>query len=230
MEELLTRQAASEAVQDDGWRYLLGALRTSVAVDSPIRAVGLIGAAVEACGENAAGHLGIDLRTDRVEFTVQSLDRTAVTVHDVELAHRISDAVRAAGLEPRPGVGTGEPRSVQRLEIAVDALDIPAIRPFWKAVFGYQDEPGSSEPTDAVADPYGQGPTIWFQQMGQPRPQRNRIHLDICVPHDEAAQRLAEALAAGGRLVSDTSAPAFWVLADLEGNEICITTWQGRDG
>jgi 4a-hydroxytetrahydrobiopterin dehydratase len=25
-------------------------------------------------------------------------------------------------------------------------------------------------------------------------------------------------------------APAFWVLADPEGNEACITTWQGRDG
>ena len=230
MEELLTRQAASEAVQDDGWRYLLGTLRTAVAVDSPARAAGLVAAAVEVCGENAAGHLGIDLRADRVEFTVQSLDRSAVTVHDVELAHRISAAVRAAGLEPRPGVGTGESRSVQRLEIAVDALDIPGVRPFWKAVFGYQDEPGSTEPTDAVADPYGQGPTIWFQQMDEPRPQRNRIHFDLCVPHDEAPGRLAAALAAGGRLVSDGSAPAFWVLADAEGNEVCITTWQGRDG
>ena len=24
-------------------------------------------------------------------------------------------------------------------------------------------------------------------------------------------------------------APAFWVLADPEGDEACITTWQGRD-
>lgn len=230
MEELLTRQAASEAVQDHGWRYLLGALRTSVAVESPTRAVALAAAAVEVCGENAAGHLGIDLRADRVEFTLQTLDRTAVTVHDVELAHRISAAVREAGLEPRSGAATGEPRSVQRLEIAVDALDILAIRPFWKAVFGYQDEPGSTDPADAVADPYGQGPTIWFQQMDHPRPQRNRIHFDVCVPHDEAPQRLAAALAAGGRLVSDTRAPAFWVLSDAEGNEVCITTWQGRDG
>jgi len=37
------------------------------------------------------------------------------------------------------------------------------------------------------------------------------------------------ALAAGGRLVSDAAAPAFWVLADAEGNEACICTWQGRD-
>jgi 4a-hydroxytetrahydrobiopterin dehydratase len=66
--------------------------------------------------------------------------------------------------------------------------------------------------------------------MSEPRPQRNRIHLDISVPHDEARRRIENALAAGGVLVSDTEAPAFWVLADAEGNEACITTWQGRDG
>jgi hypothetical protein len=38
---------------------------------------------------------------------------------------------------------------------------------------------------------------------------------------------LAEA--AGGALRSDAEAPAFWVLADPEGNEACVTTWQGRD-
>jgi 4a-hydroxytetrahydrobiopterin dehydratase len=65
--------------------------------------------------------------------------------------------------------------------------------------------------------------------MGEPRPQRNRIHLDVSVPHDEARQRMDAALAAGGTLVYDAEAPAFWVLADPEGNEACVTTWQGRD-
>jgi 4a-hydroxytetrahydrobiopterin dehydratase len=66
--------------------------------------------------------------------------------------------------------------------------------------------------------------------MTEPRPQRNRIHLDISVPHDEAQARIEAALDAGGTLVSDSHAPAFWVLADAEGNEACMTTWQGRDG
>jgi 4a-hydroxytetrahydrobiopterin dehydratase len=51
----------------------------------------------------------------------------------------------------------------------------------------------------------------------------------VTVSHDEAPGRLARALAAGGRLVSDDRAPAFWVLADAEGNEACICTWQSRD-
>ena len=35
--------------------------------------------------------------------------------------------------------------------------------------------------------------------------------------------------AAGGRLVSDAEYPAFRILADAEGNEVCVCTWQGRD-
>ena len=48
--------------------------------------------------------------------------------------------------------------------------------------------------------------------------------------HDEAEPRIRAALAAGGTLVRDAEASAFWVLADGEGNEACVTTWQGQDG
>jgi 4a-hydroxytetrahydrobiopterin dehydratase len=65
--------------------------------------------------------------------------------------------------------------------------------------------------------------------MDAPRPQRNRIHIDVDVPHEAAGARIDAAIAAGGRLLSDDAAPAFWVLADPEGNEACICTWQGRD-
>ena len=119
---------------------------------------------------------------------------------------------------------------MQVLEIGIDALDAAAIRPFWQAVLGYVDEPGRSGPWDGLVDPLGQGPAVWFQRMDAPRPQRNRIHFDVSVPHDEAAPRIRAALAAGGTLIYDAEAPAFWVLADAEGNEACVTTWQGRDG
>ncbi|WP_425271150.1 VOC family protein [Micromonospora arborensis] len=61
------------------------------------------------------------------------------------------------------------------------------------------------------------------------RPQRNRMHLDIAVPHDQAEARIAAALAAGGTLVSDAHAPRWWVLADAEGNEACVATCVGRE-
>jgi 4a-hydroxytetrahydrobiopterin dehydratase len=39
----------------------------------------------------------------------------------------------------------------------------------------------------------------------------------------------AAAIAAGGHLVTDEHAPAWWVLADAEGNEVCVATLKGRD-
>ncbi|MFI8931505.1 VOC family protein [Streptomyces sp. NPDC053474] len=230
MERILSRQEASEAVQDHGWRYMLGGLHTSVPVGTLAQAISLAADAVAVCGDDADRHLHVDARPDLAVFTLQSSDHAAVTTRDVELARRISATAEESGLLPEPGLGTGAPRSVQVMEIAIDALDISGIRPFWKAVLGYADEAGAEGPEDPLVDPLRQGPAIWFQPMDRPRPQRNRIHIDVSVPHDEAPRRVEAALAAGGRLVSATRAPAFWVLADLEGNEACVTTWQGRDG
>jgi 4a-hydroxytetrahydrobiopterin dehydratase len=65
--------------------------------------------------------------------------------------------------------------------------------------------------------------------MDAPRTQRNRVHLDVTVSHDEADARVTAALAAGGVLLDGSHARAFWVLADAEGNEACVCTWQDRD-
>jgi len=208
---------------------MLGVIRTCVRVPSMDRASDVAARVVAASGADADEHLTMDLRRGRVVVSLQTASRAWVTPRDIELAHEISANVRELGLATTPETGGGEPRSVQILEIAIDALDIGSVRPFWKAVLGYADEPGGSGPQDPLVDPVGQAPAIWFQQMDAPRPQRNRIHFDICVPHDEAAHRIEAALAAGGRMLSDAAAPAFWVLADAEGNEACVTTWQGRD-
>lgn len=229
MEKRLSRQEVSDAVGDLGWRFLLGTVRTSVPVGSLAQGAEVAAKAVAACDDHADGHLCVDIRPGRIVLTLQSLDHAAVTTRDIELAHRISDVVREAGLRTEPEIGAEAPRSVQVLEIAIDALDIASIRPFWKAALGYADEAGADGPKDPLVDPVGQGPAIWFQQMDRMRSERNRIHLDISVPHDEASRRIEAALAAGGRLVSGLQAPAFWVLADAEGNEACVTTWQGRD-
>jgi 4a-hydroxytetrahydrobiopterin dehydratase len=230
MEQPLSRTEASEAVHDHGWRYVLGTLQTSVPVRSLAQGIGLMADVVAVCGGDADHHLRVDARPDLVVLTLQSAPSATVTSRDVELVRQISAAVHEAGLRTEPGIGTGAQRSVQLVEIAIDALEIARIRPFWKAILGYADEWDARGPEDPLVDPYRVGPAVWFQQMDRARPQRNRIHLDISVPHDEALRRVDAALAAGGRLVSATRAPAFWVLSDVEGNEACVTTWQGRDG
>jgi 4a-hydroxytetrahydrobiopterin dehydratase len=240
-ETKLTRQEISAAITGLGWRFILGAARTHVRVGSLAQAASVAGHAIDAAGSDADESLRVDIRRDHVILTLQSLRSGWVNRREVELAGRISAAIRELGLTTDPDVsgngasgdgasgdGAGTVRSVQILEIAIDAMDIAAIRPFWQAVLGYGDEPGKAGPEDALVDPAWESPAIWFQQMDAPRPQRNRIHFDVSVPHDEAQNRIQAALAAGGTLLSDAEAPAFWVLADAEGNEACITTWQGR--
>ena len=225
----LTRTEASDAVSDLGWRYVLGVLRTTVPAASFADGAEVARQVAAAAGPDADGSLALDVRPGGVVVSLQSRALGEVTAREARLARQITAAVRDGGHGTDPGTGGTATRSAQMLEIAIDAMDIGSIRPFWRAVMGYVSEPGPDGPEDALIDPVGQGPAIWFQQMDQPRPQRNRIHFDISVPHDEAKTRIDAALAAGGRLLADDEAPAFWVLADAEGNEACITTWQGRD-
>jgi 4a-hydroxytetrahydrobiopterin dehydratase len=208
---------------------VLGVLRANLRVGSLAEAADTAARIVAACGDDAGQRLAVDVRRDHVVLTVQQPTGGLVGSREVDLARRITEIAGRLGLATAAGVGGGSPRSVQVVEIAIDALDIAAVRPFWKAVLAYTDEPGRSGPEDPLVDPLGQGPAVWFQQMDAPRPQRNRIHLDVSVPHDEAEARIRATLAAGGVLRYDAEAPAFWVLADPEGNEACVTTWQGRD-
>jgi 4a-hydroxytetrahydrobiopterin dehydratase len=224
-----TRQQISDAVGELGWRLILGAVQTHVVVASLVSAAAVATVAAGAAGPDGDGHLDIDVRADRAVLRLIDTAAGATTGRDLRLARQITEALAVQGFTTTPGVGEVV---AQELEIAIDAMDIAAIRPFWKAVTGYIDEPGPlDQPAGgpALVDPLHRSPTIWFQQMDASRPQRNRIHFDIDVPHDTAPARLAAALAAGGTLLSDARAPAFWVLADPEGNEACLCTWQARD-
>jgi 4a-hydroxytetrahydrobiopterin dehydratase len=161
-------------------------------------------------------HPDLDLRYGGV--TVRLITITdgyyGLSERDVELARQISAVAGELSLPADPSV-------VQTVQVTVDALVGPEVVPFWRAVLGYRDRDDGGED---LIDPHGRGPSFWSQQMDAPRPQRNRIHIDVWVPQDQAEARVAAALAAGGHLVSDEHAPLFWVLADAEGNEACIST------
>jgi 4a-hydroxytetrahydrobiopterin dehydratase len=163
----------------------------------------------------------VDLRYGGVTVRLLTItdDYYGLSERDVELARQISAVARELGVP-------ADPSAVQTVQVTIDALVGAEVMPFWRAVLGYQDRGDS--PEDLI-DPHGRGASFWFQQMDAPRPQRNRIHIDVWVPHDQAEARIAAAIAAGGRLVSDEHAPAWWTLADAEGNEVDVATTMARD-
>ena len=206
------------------WRMLLRRIEACFSASSYEAAVAFVGQVV-AAADAAGHHPDVDLRPPGLVHVVLTTEAArGLTDADVELAGTISGLASEAGL-------TSEPLTNVLVEVAIDAIDIDAVRPFWKAVLGYDEEQPATPGGQVVAlnDPLRVGPGFWFQQMDVPRPQRNRIHIDVDVPHDVAEQRVAAAIAAGGHLVTDEHAKAFWVLADPEGNEACICTWRDRD-
>ncbi len=205
--------AALEGLSD--WRYLTEAVEAQFRAGSFLAATALASAVADAA-EAADHHPDLDIRyPDRVRIVLNTHDAGGVTTVDVDLAREISALARRLG-------ATSEPLAAQVVEIAIDTMDAARIRPFWAAVLGYREVRGN------LVDPLRHGPPVWFQQLDEPRPDRSRFHLDVSVAHDEAETRIAAALAAGGHLVTDQYARAWWVLADADGNEACICTWQDR--
>ena len=167
-------------------------------------------------------HPDVDLRHGGVTVRLITItdDYYGLSGRDLELARRISALAREQGLP-------ADPSAVQTVQVSIDAFVGPEVLPFWRAVLGYEYRGDS--PDEDLIDPHGRGAPFWFQQMDAPRPQRNRIHIDVWVPYDQAEARIVAALAAGGRLVTDEHAPEWWVLSDAEGNEVDVCTTMGRD-
>lgn len=196
------------------WRVLWGGGYAAACFLSGSFAAGL--ALVAGIGELAAasGHdPDVDVRPESVTVRLCTAEVHGLTSRDAALAREISAV--AARLQVRADAG-----AVQHVQVAIDALDIAKVRPFWHAVLGY-----AVTGDEDLLDAHRQGPTFWFQQMESPRTGRNRFHIDIYVPHDRVQARIEAALAVGGRIVSDAHAPGWWTLADPEGNEVDLAIW-----
>jgi 4a-hydroxytetrahydrobiopterin dehydratase len=164
----------------------------------------------------------VDVRHDGVTVRLISIsdDYCGMTTGDVDLARRISAVAQGLGL-------AAEPSAVQSLLVIPGAPETAAVMPFWRAALGY--EPRRDSPDEDLVDPRRRAPAFWFERMEQPRPDgAGAIHVAIWVPPEQAEARITAALAAGGRLVRDEFAPAWWTLADAAGNEADIATTTGR--
>jgi 4a-hydroxytetrahydrobiopterin dehydratase len=216
MAERITPQQFHDSVGVDDWRVLWSvafALYRTGDFATGLRLVAEIGRLAEAAGH----HPDLNLRAGVLEVRLVTKERWSLTDVDLTLARQISAAAEELGVSADPG-------RTRTWEFAIDALDVDKVRAFWCAVLGYE----LVGDTD-IADPDGLYPPVYVQQMDVMRTGRNRIHIDVGVPHDQAEARVEAALAAGGTLVNDRFAPMHWTLADPEGNEVDLATWVGRD-
>ena len=196
------------------WRPILGTIKARFRTGSFVNGLTLATAITEAA-EEMNHHPDLDLRYPHLNVSLSSHDVHGKTQRDVDLARRISEIAAELGY-------AAEPVAVQQLEIGLDTWDADEIRPFWAEVLGMTELDGE------LVDDAGNLPTLWFQETDRHDEPRQRFHLDITVPPDVAEQRIAAALAAGGVLVSDSEAPRFTVLADAQGNKVCVCTSTGR--
>lgn len=202
----------SDGVED--WRVVAGAARAHFRTRSFKRGVELV-EVIGRIADAANHHPDVDLRYGGLTVTLSTHDVGGLSELDVALARQVSAAARALDIP-------ADPAGVRELGLTIEAVATAEVLPFWRALLDYRD---AREPV--VADPQGRGPDIRFQRVDQPRAGRNRIRVDVFAPRDHAEVRVAAALAAGGRLVSDAQAPQRWTLADPEGNEADVVTWMG---
>jgi hypothetical protein len=143
-----------------------------------------------------------------------------------------------------------------RIQVTIDCADPDRLARFWAEALHYRtEEPPAGYDTwraywvsrglpedevedgyDAIVDPDGVGPRIWFQPVPEPKVVKNRVHLDLAVGGgrrvplptrrrrvDAEADRLVAAGATRLRVLSRDGIDHYAVvLQDPEGNEFCL--------
>ena len=210
MSELGWRQfLVSEGVDD--WVVLHGGATAVFRVESVREAARLAEAIAGVPGLEGSGAL---LTISDGRLTVRlSRDLWQLEPRHVELARAISAVAHEHG-------SMADRASVQEVQLAISAKPAAVDVGFWRAVLGY-----APMADDNAVDPLGHGSTVWMQELDEARPLQHAMHVDVSVARDHVEARLAAALAAGGRIVDDSEAPASWILADRAGNKVCITAW-----
>ena len=132
--------------------------------------------------------------------------------------------------------------------LALDCHHPIELAEFWKPALGYEDEPPPAPFTTRAEwaaqfgdleddrddgawlhDPAGAGPTLFLQQVKEPKTEKIRLHFDIRVSLEAPGEdrwptiqhKVAQLLTAGGRVVRE-DAEHHVIMADPEGNEFCV--------
>jgi hypothetical protein len=147
--------------------------------------------------------------------------------------------------------------TAREFQVTIDCADPFELSSFWEGALGYEpaEPPEGSDsweewlekmdvprdewdpgprPYNALVDPEGRGPRIWFQRVPEPKTVKNRIHLDLNASDGPAApldRRMEQVEAEVERLlglgarrlaVYEEQDHYHVVMADPEGNEFCL--------
>ena len=117
-----------------------------------------------------------------------------------------------------------EALAVDAVRLCIDAADPVRVAEFWAALLGYRvreldDTEDWWRHLDADSATL---PKLTIQPVPEPKTVKNRLHLDIFVADPEPWIR--RALELGGTALWRSEEPDDWfqVIADPEGNELCI--------
>ncbi|MFJ6651898.1 VOC family protein [Microbacterium sp. NPDC091313] len=160
----------------------------------------------------------VDLRPEAVVVRVPPWAHGGIPAATPGFAAAVSEAAAACGLR-------ADPSAIRSLSIYVAQHSEVDVRPFFLAALGYVPV-GETDAIDALRI----APDLAFNPLTGDSPRRGRTHLDVFVPASEAQARVDAALAAGGRLVDDSQAPAFWTLASPDNHGVDIASWLDTDG
>ena len=103
--------------------------------------------------------------------------------------------------------------------ITIDCAEPRVLIDFWASALGYDVNEGVYV---TLREPNGKGPSLYFQEVPEPRTDKNRVHLDLLSERfDDDKARLVEL---GATRVEDvTENDLSWtVMADPEGNVFCV--------
>jgi len=228
--DMLSGEQITEANLTD-WRKLGQGLHARFVVDdlaAGARFITAIAAADEAVGHSPEVRMGshyVDLKLisdDAIYRDDEGAEHEVewTTQKDVDLARRISEIAAEQGL-------AADPSSITAIELALDTANEAKLAPVWSALLTGGDEAqGRGTIGDDVRDATSRVPILWFQDTEPHETPRQRFHLDVQVPYDVAEQRVAAAVAAGAVIVDDSRAPWTTILADPDGNKVCVGTMQ----
>lgn len=137
------------------WRVVDGVATAWFDAPSLTEGAALAGRIVELSPE-----IVVDLRATGVRVRLDSAGH----------ADAVSTAARDLRLPANPG-------ALQHLSVVLESANPDAVRPFWRRALDYA--PG---PDGGLADPLQRDPALRLRQSDEPRPLRNRIHLDVVRP------------------------------------------------